>query len=129
MDDAGDRGPVRHADGRFGPGNRGKPRGARGRMSRRVALSLLAYFENNEAMILDRMIGHHHLNGYMGLLGRLLPQGAENDGPDLAALEPQEAARITDAVRTALVRIEAGKGSLADIEAALAGMEPGADAP
>ena len=38
MDDASGLGTVRHANGRFAAGNPGKPRGARARMSRRVAL-------------------------------------------------------------------------------------------
>ena len=40
----------------------------------------MTYFEKNQDQILHSMVGYHHLNAYMGLLGRLLPQDPEDDG-------------------------------------------------
>ena len=37
--------PARHANGRFGPGNPGRPFGSSNRMSRAVAEGILAHFE------------------------------------------------------------------------------------
>ena len=120
MDDASPRGPARYANGRFGPGHKGRPRGARGRMSRRVALSLLGHFEANQAAILERLT-QYFLTDYMELIGRMLPK--DPDEVDLGALPPREAAMTTRAVRAALERVEAGEGTLADVEAALMGEE------
>ncbi len=89
MDDASPRGPARYANGRFGPGHKGRPRGARGRMSRRVALSLLGHFEANQAAILQRLT-QYFLTDYMGLIGRMLPK--DPDEVDLGDLPPREAA-------------------------------------
>lgn len=126
MDQASNRGPSRHADGRFGPGNPGRPRGARGKLTRRIALGLLAHYEQHEAEILERLI-RSHFDQYMRLIGRMLPP--EPDAMDLESLPPEDVAQITRAVRAALRRVEAGEGSLADIEAALKGMAPGEAAP
>ena len=123
MDDSPGRGSARDALGRFGPGNPGRPRGARGRMSRQIALGLLHHYAEHEAEILARL-NHGHFNVYMRLIGRMLPQGAKDEAaaPDLEALSPEETTRVTRAVRAALERVEAGAGSLAEIEAALLGV-------
>lgn len=126
MDQASGRGPARHADGRFGPGNPGRPRGARGKVSRRIALGLLAHYERHEAEILERL-SRGHFDQYMRLIGRMLPQ--EPDEADLEALRREDVVRIARAVRAALERLEAGEGSLADIEAALKGAAPDEEAP
>ena len=118
MDDASGPGPARYANGRFGPGHTGRPRGARNRISRRVALSLLRHYEANEADVLHRL-AEYHVKDYMGLIGRMLPRAS--DEVELEAVPPEEAARVTGAVRAALERVEAGEGSLVDIEAALMG--------
>ena len=121
MEQASSRGPSRHADGRFGPGNPGRPRGARGKVSRRIALGLLRHYEQHEAEILERL-SRGHFDQFMRLIGRMLPH--EPDETDLEALPQEEAIRITRAVRAALERVEAGEGSLADIDAALKGVGP-----
>jgi hypothetical protein len=126
MDQASGRGPSRYASGRFGPGNPGRPRGARGKLSRRIALGLLRHYERHEAEILERL-SRGHFDQYMRLIGRMLPQA-----PDEAELEPlprEDLVQITRAVRVALERVEAGEGSLADIEGALTGPGPGEGAP
>jgi hypothetical protein len=56
------------------------------------------------------------------------PRGAP-DETELAALPQEDVVRITRAVRAALERVEAGEGSLADIEGALTGPGPDEGAP
>ena len=128
MDHPSGRGPVRYANGQFGPGNPGRPHGARNRMSGRIAHSLLSHYARHEAEILERL-RRKHFSDYMRLIGRMLPQDVGEDAPEPEEAEPQDVARVTRAVRAALERVEAGEGSLDDIEAALAGMGPGEEAP
>jgi hypothetical protein len=130
MDDSPGRGSARDALGRFGPGNPGRPRGARGRMSRQIALGLLRHYAEHEAEILARL-NCGHFGVYMRLIGRMLPEGAQDEeaAPDLEALAPEDAARVTRAVRAALERVEAGAGSLAEVQAALETMGWSGEAP
>jgi hypothetical protein len=95
-------------------------------MSRRIALGLLRHYERHEAEILERL-SRGHFDQYMRLIGHMLPQ--EPDEAELVALPQEDVVRISRAVRAALERVEAGEGSLADIEAALTGMGPGGGAP
>jgi hypothetical protein len=83
MDDTPGPDPSRDNDGRFGSGNPGRPPGARNKMSRRIALSLLRHFTENEAEILHRL-SHAYLRDYMRLIGRMLP-----DDPEAEAEEPE----------------------------------------
>ena len=124
MDDASGRDPARHANGRFGPGNPGRPRGARGRMTQRVALSLLRHYEENEAQILRTLTAYDNIHVFMRLIDRMLARAPSEEPPELEALPAEEAARVTSAVRAALERVEAGEGSLTDLEAALHGAPP-----
>ena len=128
MESASGRGPVRHADGRFGPGNPGRPRGARGRMTQRVALSLLRHFEENEAQILRALTSYDNIHIYMRLIDRMLARAPSEDAPELEALPAEEAANVAVSVRAALERVEAGEGSLTEIETALHGLAPSEDA-
>ena len=121
MEDASAKAPSRDARGRFGPGNPGRPRGARGRMTQRIALSLLRHFEQNERQILSTLTAYENIPVYMRLIDRMLARSPNEDGLDLDALPVEDATRVTRAVRAALERVEAGEGSLADIEAALDG--------
>ena len=129
MDDASPRGPARHANGRFGPGNPGRRLGSRNRMSERVALGMLRHFVKNEAQILHTLSCGHYLPVYGRLLGALLPQGPGGDTADLDALAPEDAAQVIGAVRAALKRVEAGRGSFAEVDAALAGVDEGENPP
>jgi hypothetical protein len=124
MDDASSRGPARHADGRFGPGNTGRPLGSRNRVSKRIALSLLNHYAEHEAEILDRLSRQHFIE-YMRLIGRMLPRPPADGQPDLESMPPEDEARVVDAVRAAVERVETGEGTLADVEAALLGLKPG----
>ena len=121
MDDASSLRHARHVDGRFGPGNPGRPRGSRNRISGRIALGLLQHYAQHEAEILDRL-RRHFFADYMRLIGRMLPRNAGPETPDVEAMSPEDVARVTRAVRRALNRVETGEGALADVEAALAGV-------
>ncbi len=88
MDDASGPRPTRDAKGRFGPGNPGKPPGARNRIAGRIKLTLLQHFENNQEDILKMLLWARHFNDYMRLIGSMLPEDDEADGPDLP--EPGE---------------------------------------
>ena len=112
------RGPARHPNGQFGPGNPGKPRGSRNRMSKRIALSLMSHYHAHEEEFLERL-SQFFFPEYVRLIGRMLPRDDPARAPELESLDPAEQARIVEAVRAACDRIEAGEGTLADVEAAL----------
>ena len=121
MDDASAKGPARYPNGRFGPGHAGRPLGSRNRVSKRVALGLLNHYAAHEAEILEKL-SSYFFTDYIRLIGRLLPRPPAADAPDLEAMPAEDVERVLGAVRAAMGRIEAGEGSLADIEAALAGV-------
>ena len=120
MDDAASKPSARGADGRFGPGNPGRPLGSRNRMSRRIALGLMHHYAAHESEILERLTRFYFAD-FVRLIGRMLPRGPAEDAVDLESLPPQEVAHITRAVRHALNRVEVGEGTLAEVEAALVG--------
>ena len=115
------RPPERDVNGRFARGNPGRPVGSRNRVSKRVARAILRDFEANQAELLPRM-RDWFLPQYLSLVGRLLPRATEEGGgAELDALSETEAARLIADARAALARIDAGEGSLAELEAALLG--------
>ena len=65
---------------------------------------------------------------YLALVARLMPRPMEAGGIELDALSDAEAAKLIADARAALDRIEAGEGTLADLESALLG-EGAPDAP
>jgi hypothetical protein len=109
----------RDSNGRFAPGGPGRPFGARSRYSRRMAQAILADFEANKDELLPRL-RRWFLPQYVSLIGRLMPRGGDGDGPAELPSDA-EAARLIAAARVALARIDAGQGTLADLEAALVG--------
>jgi hypothetical protein len=111
--------PIRDDLGRFAPGNPGRPFGSRNRVSKRVARAILRDFESNQAELLPRL-RKWFLPQYVSLVGRLMPRLAE-EGADIEAVGDAEASALVEALRAALARIDAGQGSLADLEAALLG--------
>ena len=118
--------PVRRDEnGRFAPGGTGRPHGTRNRVSRRVANAILADFEANRDEVLPRL-RRWFLPQYVSLIGRLLPRDTEADA---AAMDAAQTARLIEAARLAFARIDAGEGTLADLEAALAGEAPVAAPP
>lgn len=119
--DGSDSPPVRRdANGRFVPGAPGRPFGTRNRLSKRVARAVLRDFEANQADLLPKL-RRWFMPQYLQLVARLLPRTSEEGGPELDGLDEAEAARLIADARAALALIDAGQGSLADLEAALLG--------
>ena len=112
--------PGRDANGRFVRGNAGRPVGSRNRVSKRVARAILRDFEAHQDELLPRL-RRWFLPQYLTLVGRLLPRPEAADGAELDAVDEADAARLIAEARAALARIDAGEGSLADLEAALLG--------
>ena len=117
----------RDANGRFVKGGAGRPFGTRNRVSKRVARAILADFEAHQAELLPRL-RRWFLPQYLALVARLMPRPMEEGGVELDALSEAEAAKLITDARAALDRIEAGEGTLADLEAALLG-EGASEAP
>jgi hypothetical protein len=113
--------PERDAQGRFVAGNKGRPFGSRNRVSKRVARAILADFEANKDDILPKL-RRWYAPQYVSLVARLLPRVDERGGGvELDELDAAETAGIAAALRAALERLEAGAGSVAELEAALLG--------
>ena len=116
--------------GRFTVGGPGRPPGARNKVSRRVANLVLADFEAHQGDVLPRL-RQWFLPQYASLIGRLMTRGGEEPaeggaaedaaGGDLAGADAAALERLIAAARVALARIEAGEGTLADLDAALGG--------
>ena len=112
---------VRDANGRFVAGNPGRPFGSRNRVSKRVARAILADFEAHQDEVLAKL-RRWFAPQYVSLVSRLLPRINESGaGVDLDEMDEAETQGIAAALRAALDRLEAGAGSLADLEAALLG--------
>ena len=111
---------YRTPDGRFAEGNPGRPLGSRNRVSKRVAMGILGHFEANQDDVLARL-KRWWLPEYVRLVARLLPRTVESKGPDLETLGDADVAALVADARAALARIEAGEGTLAELEAALIG--------
>ncbi len=93
-------------------------------MSKRVARAILADFEAHQDELLPRL-RRWFAPQYVSLVARLLPRVNEDGaGADLDALDEAQTQGIAAAMRAALERLEAGAGSVAELEAALLG-EPG----
>ena len=107
MSETGAGGPGRHANGRFGPGNPGRPLGSGNRRARQVASALLADFEANQEELLEKL-RRYYFSDYLRLIGRLLPRPAVDDGRD----EPQDildAAAMAAEVGAVLARLAPGE--------------------
>jgi hypothetical protein len=119
--DGSDLPPGRDAHGRFAAGNKGRPFGSRNRVSKRVARAILADFEANQGEVLP-LLRKWYVGQYVSLVARLLPRVNEDGaGPELDELDAAETQGIAAALRAALERLEAGAGSVAELEAALLG--------
>jgi hypothetical protein len=113
--------PGRDAHGRFAAGNSGRPFGSRNRVSKRVARAILADFEAHQDEVLE-MLRRWFAPQYVSLVSRLLPRVNESGaGIELDELEEAETQVIAAALRAALERLEAGAGSIAELESALLG--------
>jgi hypothetical protein len=91
--DASPSQPARHANGLFGPGNAGRPRGSRNRASQRMAQAILADFEDHRKQTLERL-RLFHVPQYVKLLSVLLPKQIEIGASDQDGVCDEEAARI-----------------------------------
>jgi hypothetical protein len=118
------RGAMRDAGGRFARGNPGRPFGSRNRASKRVARAILRDFERNQDELLPRM-RRWFLPQYVSLVAKLMPRVAEDGGIEVDELSEVEVAQMIADLKGALARVEAGAGSLAELEAALLGEGPG----
>jgi hypothetical protein len=118
MDDTAQ--PARYPNGRFGPGNPGRPLGARNRKPQRLANAILEHFQEHQEAVLQRL-NERFFPEYVRLIGRLLPKQVDFAAPRIGELTNKEAAEILMQVRGAVDRAESGEGCLADIEAALSG--------
>jgi hypothetical protein len=67
--------PARHANGRFGPGNTGRPVGSYNRASGRAAQAILDHFETIQEKFLEELAENPYL--YISLLSRVLPRQVE----------------------------------------------------
>jgi hypothetical protein len=128
MDGSGPAFAPRDANGRFAPGNPGRRLGSRNRVSKRVAQTILADFEANQAELLLRS-RRWFLPQYLRMISGLLPRETESGGLDLETLGREEALAVVAAVRAAADRYEAGVGSLEELETALLGPGGGGVAP
>jgi hypothetical protein len=111
--------PTRHANGRFGAGNPGRPRGARNRVSQRVALAILEDFEAHQEQVIPRL-REFNIGLYLRLVSRLLPSSLEVGFADYGLSDDDLADKIED-LRLALDFVERGDGTLLDLEAVLVG--------
>ena len=111
----------RDVHGRFAAGNPGRTFGSRNRVSKRVARAILADFEAHQEEVLAKL-RRWFAPQYVSLVARLLPRVNESGaGVELDALDAAETETIAAALRAALERLEAGAGSVAELEAALLG--------
>ncbi len=82
--------PARHANGRFGPGNPGRPHGARGRYSRRVLDKMAAHFDVNGNPALDELC-KWRTTEYVRHMTSVLPRAVEMSLPAFGPLSASEA--------------------------------------
>ena len=119
--DGSDKPQGRDAHGRFTAGNAGRPFGSRNRVSKRVARAILADFEAHQDDILAKL-RRWYAPQYVSLVSRLLPRINESGaGVELDTHEELDTQAIVASLRHALDRLEAGAGSVAELEAALLG--------
>ena len=111
--------PERYANGRFGPGNPGRPVGSYSHASRRAALTILNHFETHGAEMLDRMARDR--DHYFKVLARVLPRQIEFGPTDATSWTDAQAAEVFNRARILLDSAGDRRGALADLEALLIG--------
>ncbi|HEY3814689.1 MAG TPA: hypothetical protein VGL66_15825 [Caulobacteraceae bacterium] len=111
--------PARHANGRFGAGNPGRPLGARNRVSQRVAIAILKDFEAHQGELIPRL-RNFNMTLYLRLVSNLLPRSGDVGLADYDLSDGDLADKIED-LRLALDFVERGEGTLLDLEAVLVG--------
>ena len=105
------RGPLHDANGRFAPGNPGRPKGSRNRMTRQLALSALQAFAVNQEEDMARL-RRWFFPQYMQLMTRFIPREPHAPRPDLDDYAPAETALVLAAARAALEAVERGEAGL-----------------
>ena len=104
-------GPLHDANGRFAPGNPGRRKGSRNRMTNQLALGLLDDMALNEAANIEKM-RRWYFPQYVQLMTRFIPREAVRPRPDFADYAPEETAQVLAAARRALEAAERGEAGL-----------------
>lgn len=114
--------PARYADGRFGPGNPGRPVGSYNRASRRAALTILDHFESIQEELLNRVASNSER--YIKLLSLVLPRQLDIGVAPVEAVTDVDAAQVLAAVRALVAREDDPRATLVELAAVVVG-EPG----
>ena len=115
--------PARHANGRFGPGNPGRPPGARGRAAHGVTLAILEDFMvHKESALKNARFANP--GTYLNAIVKLLPTQAAPEPPDVRDWSDADVDAALDRVRAALDGSRDSRDALAELEAALLGEDP-----
>jgi hypothetical protein len=118
--------PARHASGRFGPGNPGRPPGSRNRMPSHAAQAILDHFEANRERLLDELIARPDQRGlYIRLVSRLLPREVEAPESEPPARTDAEVAAVYADARVLLDGAGDRRAALAELEGLLLGAAAG----
>jgi len=110
--------PVRHENGRFGPGNPGRRVGARNRVSHRVAMAILQDFELHRGEVLDRL-RRSHAPAYFALVLKLLDRQLQAEAPAFDDYSEAELARMVLLARAALNGTPDPRLALIELDSAL----------
>ncbi|HEY2179220.1 MAG TPA: hypothetical protein VGH15_11615 [Caulobacteraceae bacterium] len=111
--------PARYENGRFGPGNPGRPVGSYNRASRRAALTILAHFEATQEQFLERLAQSKDL--YIALLARVLPKQIVVGACDVEAMSDAEVAEAFVNARVLLDGAGDRRIALSEMQAVLQG--------
>jgi hypothetical protein len=112
--------PARYPDGRFGPGNNGRPAGSYNRASRRAALAILDHFEEIQDGFLAELAENRHL--YINLLSKVLPRQIQIGLSGVEAMSDADVRQAFVFARDALHGQSEGRAVLAELEAQLLGV-------
>ena len=110
--------PVRHANGRFGPGNPGRRTGARNRVSHRAAMAILQDFELHKDTVL-KLLRQSYTPAYFAILMRLLDRALQVEAPSFDDYSEAELARTVLVARSALNGYADPRVALLELDSAL----------
>jgi hypothetical protein len=112
--------PARYANGRFGPGNPGRPVGSYNRASRRAALAILDHFDSIQGGFLEKLADGNR-DQYIALLAKVLPRQIEV-GSSVAEFLPEAELSQAYAAACGLLDDQGDRRSaVAELEAILLG--------
>ena len=111
---------IRHESGRLGPGNPGRPSGARGRRGSHVVDAILDDFIANKDSALERV---RFINGpaYLNTIVKLLPAQPSIGGPDVRGWSDAEVDEAMVAVRKIFAIGGTARDQLIQVEAVMFG--------